>query len=383
MRHDLDKKLHQRMIDRLVKTSREHPVLRIPVICACFVILAVYHMGLSLARSAPRIVTAAASGLVLLLCSSFSHPQPEETVEPVAEYYTFAQASSQNSYDVSYAEDSGAVTDADAASLGTDGAILGDGINDGEDLAIVDLRAGDMTDSEELWNGHGGITEDDLYSADELLDGYNGEVTETVTDLPEEEILASFDADEWRLMLINKMHPIPADYEFELAVIGNGMKCDSRVKDSLLAMINAAKEDGVSLIICSPYRAAASQTYLFEIKLERFMNQGMSYTEAYEKAAQAVTIPGTSEHEVGLAFDIVTNTYRGLTAEFGETEAGKWLYEHSREYGFILRYPLGKEDITGIEYEPWHFRYVGADAATYIMDRGLTLEEFTDLLRER
>lgn len=380
MRHDFEKKFHERLIDRLVRTSRKHPSLRIPVICACFVILAVYHMGLSLAKATPRIITTLALALVLVLCSSFSHPEPDQEVETEAQYYTFAQATVQNSYDVSYAEDN---TTAAGGENATELATEAEGSDPGTDPAIVDLRAGDLTDSEEMWNGHGGITEEDLYSAEELLDGYEAEEKETVTQLPEDEILASFDADEWRLLLINKMHPIPEDYEFELAVIGNGMKCDSRVKDSLLAMINAAKEDGVSLVICSPYRASYSQIYLFEIKLERFMDQGMSYTEAYEKAAQAVTIPGTSEHEVGLSFDIVTNNFRSLTAEFGETEAGKWLYEHSREYGFILRYPQGKEDITGIEYEPWHFRYVGVDAATYIMDRNLTLEEFTDLLRER
>jgi len=373
MKQGSDKKLHERMIDRLIKTSRKHPWMRIPVLCCAFVILAVYHFGLTIAKATPRIATVAAMGLVLLLCSSFSYQTPEAEEEADPEIYTFAQTSVQNSYDVSYAEDSNAVGEPDFS--GSDAAA--------DEAAIVDLRAGDMTDEEELWNGHGGITEEDLYSAEELLDGYEAETTETVTDLPEEEILASFDENEWRLMLINKMHPIPDDYEFELAVIRNGMKCDERVKDSLLAMINAAKEDGVSLVICSPYRAASSQTYLFEIKIERFMDQGMSYTEAYEKAAQAVTVPGTSEHEVGLAFDIVTDNFRSLTSGFGETEAGKWLYEHSREYGFILRYPQGKEDITGIEYEPWHFRYVGVDAATYIMDRGLTLEEFTDLLRER
>ena len=100
--------------------------------------------------------------------------------------------------------------------------------------------------------------------------------------------------------------------------------------------------------------------------------------DAYTRAAQAVTVPGTSEHEIGLAIDIVTNGYATLDDGFGETEAGKWLAANSAEYGFILRYPKGKESITGIEYEPWHFRYVGREAASRITEEKICLEEFWD-----
>ena len=86
-------------------------------------------------------------------------------------------------------------------------------------------------------------------------------------------------------------------------------------------------------------------------------------------------MPGASEHQIGLALDIVTDSYRELNEGFAETAAGKWLAENSYKYGFILRYPLGKEYITGIEYEPWHFRYVGVEAATVITEQGITLEE--------
>ena len=96
--------------------------------------------------------------------------------------------------------------------------------------------------------------------------------------------------------------------------------------------------------------------------------------------SQVVTVPGASEHQLGLALDIVSNTYTALDQGFGNTDAGKWLYEHSREYGFILRYPKDKEYITGIDFEPWHFRYVGIEAATVIMDEGITLEEFVERL---
>ena len=104
--------------------------------------------------------------------------------------------------------------------------------------------------------------------------------------------------------------------------------------------------------------------------------RGMSYMDAYKTASQAVTVPGASEHQIGLALDIISTTYSTLDEGFGDTKAGQWLAEHSCEYGFILRYPKGKEYVTGIEFEPWHFRYVGIDAAEVISRNGITLEEF-------
>jgi D-alanyl-D-alanine carboxypeptidase len=106
------------------------------------------------------------------------------------------------------------------------------------------------------------------------------------------------------------------------------------------------------------------------------MEKGYSYLEAYKLASITVTIPDASEHQIGLALDITSTSYSQLEIGFGDTNAGKWLAAHCAEYGFILRYPLGKEDVTGIQYEPWHFRYVGKAAATQIMEQGITLEEF-------
>ena len=115
---------------------------------------------------------------------------------------------------------------------------------------------------------------------------------------------------------------------------------------------------------------------LFDRKIRRYMNRGMSYLEAYQLSSRAVTVPGTSEHELGLALDIICNSYTSLDEGFGDTKAGKWLAANSCRFGFILRYPEGRENITGIEYEPWHFRYVGKAAATVIMEQGISLEEF-------
>lgn len=225
----------------------------------------------------------------------------------------------------------------------------------------------------------------DKYSIDEILDEnqevlqkqsskeHSGEAMKTVTE--------DYQQDDWRLILINKQHPIPEGYTFTLGnikTLKGTMQCDERIIEELLAMMQSAKEDGVSLAICSPYRDLKYQEVLFNRKIEAYMKKGMSYMEAYKLSSQAVTVPGASEHQIGLAIDIVCDTYQVLDEGFGETEAGIWLREHCSEYGFILRYPKGKEYITSIEYEPWHFRNVGKDAATVIMQEGLCLEEFWD-----
>jgi D-alanyl-D-alanine carboxypeptidase len=185
-----------------------------------------------------------------------------------------------------------------------------------------------------------------------------------------------FSRSDWKLILINKQHHIPDDYTFTLGTIKGSMKCDERIIEELQEMLQAAQKDGISLAIRSPYRDYERQIMLFNRKIKAYMKKKNSYLESYRQAAQAVTIPGSSEHQVGLALDITCDTYTSLNEGFGETQAGKWLAAHSYEYGFILRYPEGKEDVTGIEYEPWHFRYVGKEAAAYMYENELTLEEF-------
>lgn len=192
-----------------------------------------------------------------------------------------------------------------------------------------------------------------------------------------------FDKSDWKLVLINKQHSIPDDYPLTLGTVKTlkgDMQCDERIIDDWIAMLQAAKESDVNLMICSPYRDMERQTMLFNRKINRYVAQGMSYTEAYRLAGEVVTVPGASEHQIGLALDIVCSTYDSLDEGFGDTQAGKWLAENSYRFGFILRYPEGKEFITGIDYEPWHFRYVGVEAATYITKKGLTLEEFWEEL---
>jgi D-alanyl-D-alanine carboxypeptidase len=222
----------------------------------------------------------------------------------------------------------------------------------------------------------------DKYNAEDILasDGYSKDRTENIkTDAIDYSEL-TFSKDDWRLILVNKSHSIPDDYTFPLGTIKGSMQCDERIIDDLLDMLKAAKNDGINLTICSPYRDLEYQTMLFDRHITRYMNRGMSYMEAYKLTARAVTVPDASEHQIGLALDIVCDTYSNLEDGFGDTQAGKWLAANSYKYGFILRYPKDKEYITCIEYEPWHFRYVGVDAATVITERGITLEEFWEEL---
>lgn len=218
------------------------------------------------------------------------------------------------------------------------------------------------------------VSDDSTFTLDDFLEQYTLNENSDLSD----DTLSGFDKDAWYLILVNKTHPIPDDYEMELATISGTMKCDARVLDVLLTMLNGAQKDGVNLIVCSPYRDYELQKQLFNRKVDQYVSNGYSYLDAYKLASQKVIVPGASEHQLGLAFDIVTDYHKVLDYEFGDTAAGKWLKKHCAEYGFILRYPRGKESITGIEYEPWHFRYVGVEAATYIMENNLTLEEFIE-----
>lgn len=221
---------------------------------------------------------------------------------------------------------------------------------------------------------------EDTANLDDLIEN-NKDVK--VTEETEPEISAEetkFSKDDWRLLLVNKQHRIPEDYQVTLGTIKGSMRCDERIIEPLTQMFSAAKADGVNLIVCSPYRDMARQEYLFERKVKNYIKTGMSYIDAYKTASITVTVPGASEHQIGLAVDIICDTYSTLDEGFADTAAGQWLNEHSWEYGFILRYPLGKEDVTGIRFEPWHFRYVGVEAAEVITKDGITLEEFVENL---
>ncbi len=224
------------------------------------------------------------------------------------------------------------------------------------------------------------VSEIDTVSGADIIGSFDQSYVEEEEEVAESETAddprGSFSRDDWQLVLVNKNHPIADDYTFTLGTISGSMKCDERIIPDLYRMIEAAYDDGVNLVICSPYRDDSRQQMLFDKKVNKYMAQGMSYMDAYKVSSQIVTIPGSSEHQIGLALDIVSDNYSSLNSGFGDTAAGKWIAEHSYEYGFVIRYPEGKEDITGIEYEPWHLRYVGKNAAKVLVEESITLEEF-------
>ena len=190
----------------------------------------------------------------------------------------------------------------------------------------------------------------------------------------------------WSTMLVNQWSYMPEGYVPEVRPISyDGVsplnnQFDVRAADALEKMLADARKAGYNMYLVSAYRSHNYQVNLFNNKVQEYKDKGYDDTEAYNQASQWVAIPGTSEHCTGLAADIVSSTWYNsnsdLTHEFEDTEHFDWLYSHCADYGFILRYPKNREATTGITYEPWHYRYVGVEAAKYIMANNITLEEF-------
>ena len=183
-----------------------------------------------------------------------------------------------------------------------------------------------------------------------------------------------------RLLLVNKWNKIPSNYTMKLTELANGQAIDTRAYPDLQQMMDDCRAAGLSPIICSSYRSVEKQEQLYENKISRLMAEGYSYERAKEEAGKVVAIPGTSEHQTALALDIVDATNQNLDETQESTAVQKWLIEHSWEYGFVLRYPNGKSDITGIIYEQWHYRYVGRKAAREMKERDMCLEEYLEWL---
>lgn len=187
-------------------------------------------------------------------------------------------------------------------------------------------------------------------------------------------------SDDWNLVLVNKWNVLEDGYKPQLQEVGSGHKVDYRIAASLKDMIAGAKEAGYSIYILSSYRDIDKQVNLYEAEVKKWLYEGLEQSEAEEKAATVVAYPGTSEHHLGLAVDLVSSEHVQLDQDAEKTKGYQWLVAHCQEYGFILRYPNNTTDITGIIYEPWHFRYVGEEAATQIMEQGITLEEYLSQL---
>ena len=183
--------------------------------------------------------------------------------------------------------------------------------------------------------------------------------------------------DMWCLILTNAEYPVPEDYEVELeAIPGTEQSVDRRIYEPLMAMVGDMKTQGLSPVVCSGYRTLDKQEKLFNRKVQSYVKGGHTKEESYNLARQTISIPGSGEHCLGLAVDFYTRRYHKLERAFEDTPESKWLVEHAQDYGFVMRYGENKTDITGIQYEPWHYRYVGVEAANYMKDNELSLEEF-------
>lgn len=208
----------------------------------------------------------------------------------------------------------------------------------------------------------------------QLSSGEQGEGT-VVEAASGAETLSSTDAG-WSLALINEVHPLDKEYRPELAEIVDGKFVDARILDELSEMLEDAVGEGLSMYICSAYRDYEEQRQVFNTTMVEWINQGKSPLEAYEETKISVAVPGTSEHATGLALDIASTQYGELDEKQAETAEAKWLAENCWKYGFILRYPPEKSAVTGIIFEPWHYRYVGKDVAKEIKEKDITLEEY-------
>lgn len=185
------------------------------------------------------------------------------------------------------------------------------------------------------------------------------------------------------LLLVNPWTPLPEDFvPGELVPVQNDQAVDARAYPDLQDMLQDMSQAGLSPLICSSYRSQERQQELYDNKVQRVMAEGASREAAQAEAARWVARPGTSEHQTGLAVDIVSLSNQMLDETQESTPEFQWLAENAWKYGFILRYPSDKSEKTGIAYEPWHFRFVGKEAAEEMHDLGLCLEEYLESLAD-
>ena len=178
-------------------------------------------------------------------------------------------------------------------------------------------------------------------------------------------------SEEWNLIVVNRWNELPEDYSVELTELSNGQKVDSRIYPYLQEMFDAARAEGIYPIVREGYRTAEEQQEILDDKIQTYINQGYSQVKAEKTAKEWVALPGTSEHQLGIAVDINADK-----SKCSNEDVYGWLAENAYKYGFVLRYPPEKQKITGTSYEPWHYRYVGEEAAKEIYERGICLEEY-------
>lgn len=186
--------------------------------------------------------------------------------------------------------------------------------------------------------------------------------------------------EDWNLILVNPWNAIDKNSDIKLKAINynnsNTHYVDERIANDLDKMMNDMKKEGLSPVICSSYRTYEKQKSLYNKKVNYYLNKGYSTKKSKQLAGEWVAKPGTSEHHTGLALDIVDSHYQLLDKNQEKTATQKWLMKNSYKYGFVLRYPEEKKTLTGINYEPWHYRYVGKTNAKKMYEDNLCLEEY-------
>lgn len=213
----------------------------------------------------------------------------------------------------------------------------------------------------------------------------NSQISSTVSDNSSEESSSKAPtvaaADKWKLRVANSENVLPADFSVETGLItpayarDQGMSFDARAVGDLNAMLAAANKDGVNLLVISCFRTLTKQTNLYNAEVQKWLNRGYSEENAKAKAATIVAVPGTSDHNLGLAVDL-----NSVEESFENTKQFDWLQEHAAEYGFVMRYPKHKQEVTKIIYEPWHYRYVGKEHAAKMNELDMCLEEYVEYL---
>lgn len=181
----------------------------------------------------------------------------------------------------------------------------------------------------------------------------------------------------WNLILVNSKNHIPSDYVDELVTLRNGQQVDSRIYPDLQDMFDTMRAEGIYPIVASGYRTEEKQRQLLDEKTEEYKEMGHSHWKARKEALQWVSIPGTSEHQLGIAVDINQEGTLSTAKQIYD-----WLANNAHRYGFIYRYPADKVAVTGISNEPWHYRYVGKEAAWEIYEKGICLEEYLEELQD-
>lgn len=236
----------------------------------------------------------------------------------------------------------------------------------------VTLNGDNRISKLEYWEDADGTTKKDIiYEEDQSVytSSYSGEYKAYSVN-PK---VAKISKNGWNLILLNKNNILPDNYKIDLEEIaGSKISLDADVASFYNKMYIEASREGIILTPFSGYRTISFQRKLFENKIEDIIQEsGNEEKEAVLTAIKYVNIPASSEHNAGLSVDIISRD-----VSFAETEEYKWLYKNAHKYGFILRYPEGKEKITGVEFKPYHWRFVGINAATEIKKNGQCLEEY-------